>query len=223
MLWRTNDNAPPAKRYIGSPYDTDARYAKKGAATGIIHAALAERGLLPSIHIARTDHSTYVNAELLVDARQRYGVDLVGPTRGDNHWQLKNGQGFAARDFGVDFERQEATCPAGQTSTCWTTALTHSGKPVIKVKFSSKVCRRCPVASQCTDSMPPRRTISIRPQTEYEASRCCARVERVRRRETTTPSTPGAPVSRAPSPKRCARLQRGALPTPARSKRTWRI
>ena len=32
VLWRTNDNAPPAKRYIGSPCDTDARYAKKGSA-----------------------------------------------------------------------------------------------------------------------------------------------------------------------------------------------
>ena len=89
----------------------------------------------------RTDHSAYVNAELLVDGRQRYGAGLVGPTRADNHWQLKNGQGFAARDSGVDFERQEATCPAGQTSTCWTTALMHSGKRVIKVKLASKVCR----------------------------------------------------------------------------------
>lgn len=204
VLWRANDNAAPAKRHIASPYDTDARYAKKGstvwtgyklhltetcdevtpnliinvettaaavtddAVTGTIHATLAERGLLPSTHIGDTG---YVNAELLVDARQRYGVELVGPTRGDNHWQVKERLGFAARDFVVDFDRQEATCPAGQTSNSWTMASTYSGKPVIKVKFASKICRRCPVRSRCTDSMPPRRTISIRPQAEYEALR----------------------------------------------------
>ena len=136
--------------------------------TGKIHAALAERELLPSTHIADTG---FVNAELLVDARQRHGVELVGPTRGDNHWQVKQGLGFAARDFKVDFDRQQATCPAGQVSESWTPALTHSGKPVIKVKFASAACRRCAVRAHCTDSSPPRRTISIRPQPEYEALR----------------------------------------------------
>lgn len=136
--------------------------------TGPIHAALAERALLPSTHIA---DAGYVNAELLVDAHQYYGVELVGPTRGDSHWQVKQGRGFAARDFVVDFEQKQVTCPVGQTSNSWKTASTHSGKPVIKVKFASKVCRRCPVLAQCTDSTPPRRTISIRPQAEYEALR----------------------------------------------------
>jgi hypothetical protein len=31
LVWRGNDNVPPAGYYIGSPYDTDARYATKGA------------------------------------------------------------------------------------------------------------------------------------------------------------------------------------------------
>ena len=29
--WRANDQVPPSGRYIGSPYDTEARYATKGA------------------------------------------------------------------------------------------------------------------------------------------------------------------------------------------------
>ena len=138
------------------------------AVTGTIHAALAERGLLPSIHLGDTG---YVNAELLVEARQRYGIELVGPTRSDNHWQVKEGMGFAASHFLVDFERHEATCPAGQTSSSWATESTRSGKPVIKVKFATAICRRCPVQTRCTDSTPPRRTISIRPQAEHEALR----------------------------------------------------
>ena len=72
-----------------------------------------------------------MNAALLVDARQRYGVEPARPTRGDNHWQAKDAQGFAARDFVVDFTQQQATCPVGQTSNSWVVKSTHSGKPVI--------------------------------------------------------------------------------------------
>ena len=32
--WRANDQAPPSGRYIGSPYDTEARYATKDARCG---------------------------------------------------------------------------------------------------------------------------------------------------------------------------------------------
>lgn len=108
---------------------------------------------------------------MLVDARQRHSVELVGPTRGDNQWQVKQGLGFAARDFKVDFERQQATCPAGQVSESRTPAPTYSGKPVIKVKFRSADCRSCAVRAHCTHSLPPRRAITLRPQAEYEALR----------------------------------------------------
>ena len=148
--------------------ETTAAAVTDDAVTGTIHASLAERGLLPSTHLGDTG---YVNAELLVEARQRYGIELVGPTRGDNHRQVKDGLGFAARHFLVDFERQEATCPAGQTSSSWSMSSTHSGKPVIRVKFATAICRRCAVHAQCTDSTPPRRTITILPQAEHEALR----------------------------------------------------
>ena len=29
LIWRENDNTPPTSRYIGSPYESDARYAMK--------------------------------------------------------------------------------------------------------------------------------------------------------------------------------------------------
>ena len=114
--WRANDQVPPSGRYIGSPYDAEARYATKGATvwsgykvhltetcddgtpnlitnvetttaavsddavTSTIHAALDAKGLLPKIHVADTG---FVNSALFVDARERFGVDLIGPTRGD--------------------------------------------------------------------------------------------------------------------------------------------
>ncbi len=147
--WRTNDQVPPSGRYIGSPYDAEARYATKGATvwsgykvhltetcddstpnlitnvetttaavsddavTATIHAALDARRLLPTTHVADTG---FVNSALFVEARERYGLDLVGPTRGDQQWQAKAGAGFAARDFAINFAAQRATCPAGKAS-----------------------------------------------------------------------------------------------------------
>jgi hypothetical protein len=51
------------------------------AVTATIHNALADRALLPDIHIADTG---YVNSELFVDGHERHQIELIGPTRSDN-------------------------------------------------------------------------------------------------------------------------------------------
>jgi hypothetical protein len=124
------------------------------------------RQLLPEKHIADTG---FVNSELFVSSRQTYGVDLIGPTRRDNHWQAKAGAGFAARDFAFDWEPQTATCPQGKLSSSWTAAVDKFKNHVIKIKFGKSDCRDCPVSAQCTRTTPPRRTITIRPQAQHEA------------------------------------------------------
>ena len=48
------------------------------AVTERIHEALKEKHLLPDKHIVDTG---YVDAKLLVESQQNYGVDLLGPTR----------------------------------------------------------------------------------------------------------------------------------------------
>jgi transposase len=139
-----------------------------GAATPNIHAALQQRGLLPATHIVDTG---FLDAALLVDSRVRYGVDLLGPTRLDYHWQARQGAGFDAQHFPIDWDRQQATCPAGKTSTGWTPAVDNRGNPVIKVTFATKDCRRCHLIAHCIRSTKryPRRTLSIRPQPYYQA------------------------------------------------------
>jgi transposase len=136
MRWRTEaDGIPPSSRSISSPYDPEARYARKetttwvgskvhrtetcdddaphlithvetapgpiadGEMTPLIHAGWQAKDLLPSKHLADTG---YVDADLLVQSRQEYGVDLLGPTRADYHWQASAAEGFAAGDFRVD-------------------------------------------------------------------------------------------------------------------------
>ena len=205
LRWRTDEQGlPPASLFISSPYDPDARYARKrttqwvgykvhltetceddlphlithvettaapvadGEATPRVHQALDKQGLLPGTHIVDTG---YLDASLLVSSRADYGVDLLGPTRGDVHWQARDGTGFAVEHFQIDWDRQRATCPAGGTSISWTPAVDRRTNRVIKIKFSSRDCRPCPSRRLCTRSQAerPRRTITVRAPDEYRA------------------------------------------------------
>jgi transposase len=201
IRWRTEaEGTPPSGRSISSPYDPEARYARKetttwvgykvhltescddgaphlithvettpapvadGDMTPAIHEGLQAKGLLPGKHLADTG---YVDAELFVQSRQQYGVDLVGPTRADYHWQARAGQGFAADNFRVDWEQERMTCPEGKLSIGWSPAVDKGHNHVIKVKFSAKDCRACPSKEQCTRGT--RRLVTIRPREQYEA------------------------------------------------------
>jgi hypothetical protein len=52
----------------------------------VIHQGLAKRDLLPNQHLV---DSGYVDAALLVASRREFGIDLVGPPWGDQHWQAR--------------------------------------------------------------------------------------------------------------------------------------
>ncbi len=136
------------------------------AVTESIHASLAEHKLLPDKHVADTG---YVNSTLFVSSQTTYGIELIGPTRGDNHWQAKDGEGFAACDFTIDWEHQQAICPMGKPSNSWTPAIDKLKNEVIKIKFAMTDCQVCPSCEKCTRSTPPRRTITLRPQAQHEA------------------------------------------------------
>ena len=51
---------------------------------------------------------------------EEHQIRLVGPVRPDSSWQTTAGQGFGVACFAVDWEQQQVTCPAGQTSNLWT-------------------------------------------------------------------------------------------------------
>jgi transposase len=134
--------------------------------TATIHADLAEQDLLPAQHIADTG---FVNSKLLVDSRKDYGIELIGPTRADNHWQAKTGTGLAASEFMIDWDAHQATCPTGKTSASWTPAIDKFKNHVVKIKFANVDCRVCPSSALCTRTQPPRRTITVGPQAQHEA------------------------------------------------------
>jgi Transposase DDE domain len=126
------------------------------------------RGLLPGTPIGDTG---VLDAELLVESQDQYGVDLLGPTRLDDHWQARAGAGFDAQHFQIDGDQHHATCPAGKTSTGWTPAIDNRGNPVITVRFSTRDGRHCDQLAQCVRSTKrdPRRTLTIWPQPHYQA------------------------------------------------------
>ncbi|MGH8071898.1 MAG: transposase [Candidatus Entotheonellia bacterium] len=98
-------------------------------------------------------------------------MDRLGPTRLDDHWQARAGAGFDAQHVQIDWDQPHATCPAGKTRISWTPAIENRENPVIKVKFSTKDCRRCDPVTPWIRSKKryPRRTLTIRPQPPYQA------------------------------------------------------
>jgi transposase len=164
--------------HLITPIDTPPGPIADGAATPEIHAALEQRGLLPGTHIVDTG---FLDADLLVESQEHYGVDLLGPTRLDDHWQAREGASVDVQHFQIDWDQHPATCPAGKTSTGWTPAVDNRGNAVIKVKCSTTDGRRCDHIAQCIRSKKryPRRTLTIRPQKPYQA------LQAARQREST--------------------------------------
>ena len=77
-----------------------------------IHAHLAERDLLPAEHLV---DAGYIDAGILVTAASAHHVEVTGPVRVDTNWQARQGQGFAAASFVIDWEAKCVTCPEAQT------------------------------------------------------------------------------------------------------------
>jgi transposase len=139
-----------------------------GDLTPTIYQALATQDLLPARHVVDTG---YLDAALLVSSKQEFGVDLYGPTRLDYRWQAREGQGFDASAFVVDWEAKTALCPEGRTSISWSPAIDRRDNAVVKIKFSTKDCRCCASCPHCFHSQAkyPRRMITIRPEAQYAA------------------------------------------------------
>jgi len=130
IQWRSNDDLPPAALLIQSPHDVQARYGVKRTTTWTgykVHLTETCEEDLPNLitHVATTDatvpdtellepiHAHLAKRDLLPDEHQ---VDVLGPVRVDTNWQARQGQGFAAECFEIDWEAKCVTCPQGKRS-----------------------------------------------------------------------------------------------------------
>ncbi len=161
------ETCEPHLPFVVTHVETTSAPVSDDAMTATIHAELDRKQLLPCEHLVDTG---YVDAELLVESERDYHIDLVGPTRRNHQWQAKEQKGFDADHFLIDWEKQQATCPEGHTSSSWTPAIDNRKNEVIKIKFSTIDCQVCPSRSLCTQSIRhTRRTVTIRPQEQYQA------------------------------------------------------
>jgi transposase len=145
--------------------DTTPANVHEAMRTAPIHEALAAKGLAPSEHLV---DAGYVSAEHLVGARERHGIDLIGPARPDQSWQKQVEGAFQASDFMVDWERRRVRCPEGHESPSWgQTQDKASGRPLIRVGFSAAQCQPCPSRPRCTQGIS--RWLGLRPRPEHEA------------------------------------------------------
>jgi hypothetical protein len=88
----------------------------------------AERDLLPAEHQV---HAGSIDAGIDVPAASVHHVEIIGPVRVDTNWQARQGQGFAAECFEIDWEAKCVTCPAGKRSASWKERVDHLGHDVI--------------------------------------------------------------------------------------------
>lgn len=130
-----------------------------------IQAALDRRDLLPSQQFA---DGAYLEGSGLVDSREQYGIDLVGPVPEDRSWQGRQETAYGAEAFTLDWEAKGARCPAGQDSSGW---REHEGPrgPLVIVSFPQGVCRDCEHRSRCTTAETTGRQLKLQPQKVHEA------------------------------------------------------
>jgi transposase len=132
----------------------------------VIHQGLAQSDLLPAQHLV---DAGYVRAQNVVQAREHYQVDIVGPIPADHQWQAKAETGFDVSRFVVDWDAQVVTCPRGRTSVRWTETHTARGLTMTRVEFAAADCLACRARPQCTRARTASRSLLLQPRAEHEA------------------------------------------------------
>ena len=131
-----------------------------------IHQALADKQVLPGEHLL---DSGYINASNIVEAKERYGICIIGHPIPDTSWQTRANQGFGLSQFTIDWAKQVVMCPAQHQSNRWRPDKDKQGTPIVSVSFSERDCLPCKSRQDCTHKEKGGRTLCFRMQAEYEA------------------------------------------------------
>lgn len=128
-----------------------------------VQARLQAQDLVPSEQ--QVDQG-YMSGANLVDSAA-LGITLMGTPLEDTQGPA----GFRQADFAIDEVAQQATCPAGETSTLWSVRTAEAGRPPgIQVRFEAASCAACPHFGRCTTS-PRGRTLNLHPYREVLQAR----------------------------------------------------
>jgi transposase len=115
---------------------------------GPIQQDLRTKDLAPSEHFV---DQGYTSAGQLVE-QAKQGTQIVGMVQEETSWQKREQTGYGVEDFDLDWQAREATCPQGQQSISWIKRVDRRGQPTEVIRFSTTICRDCPVRERCTHS-----------------------------------------------------------------------
>ncbi len=137
-----------------------------------LHEQLAQQEMLPAQHLVDMG---YVDAEVLAQSQSRYQVEVVGPVMPDVSWQTKAATGFDHRQFTIDWQAHQVTCPTSHTRKTLGNDFRSSWETSHPGAISGiAVCQACPFHDQCTHS--PARVLILQPNEQAYRARKSARV-----------------------------------------------
>jgi transposase len=127
---------------------------------------LADRQVTPGEQIV---DAGYVSADHLISSRTEHGIELLGPLANEPSWQATAGNGFAAAQFVLDWEAQQARCPQGQLSVGWRERSDRHGHATVQITFGTSACAACVCRAQCTRSAKQPRSLLVRERDHFVA------------------------------------------------------
>ena len=155
---------------VGVPHlitnvDTTAAHLPDAAHVARGQDELARRNFLPKRQIV---DGSYIGSHLILESRNKHGVELVGPAKQNNH-RIRVESGYDLGAFTIDWEQQSVVCPQGKKSTGWWSDTSRSGRVSIHTKFSRTDCAKCSVNYLCTTNGAKNpRKLTLLPRYEYE-------------------------------------------------------
>ena len=133
---------------------------------------LAKRQVTPGEQIV---DAGYLSADHLITSRTEYRIDLLGPVANDPSWQAAAGRGFAAAQFVLDWDAQQARCPQGQPSVGWRERSDRHGHASVQITFDAPACAACVCRAQCTRSATQPRSLLVREREHFIALQAARR------------------------------------------------
>lgn len=152
--------------HLITPVHTTTADVHEAMCTETIHRALTEKDLPPHEHLV---DAGYVSAELLVCSQVDYGIDLIGPARGNPTWQSKVKGAYTGDQFTIDWAGRVVHCPQGVASAAWHDYLDEEGKPYHLISFPKTACRDCSARALCTKTKQQPRRLYLHPRPQQEA------------------------------------------------------
>lgn len=125
---------------------------------------LAACDLAPEEHLV---DSGYVDTEIIFRSLEK-GIQVIGPVQEDHSWQARANHGFDQLQFQVDWDRMQATCPNGKTSSTMKNGHTRSGEITYRFSFAAEICAACTLRASCTKAKTNGREICVFPPAKLQ-------------------------------------------------------